>query len=44
MTSRTGVIAEKIGMTRIFNEDGQSVPVTVLRIDNLQVVAQRTKE
>ena len=43
MTSRTGVIAEKIGMTRIFNEFGQSVPVTVLRIDNLQVVAQRTK-
>jgi len=43
MTSRTGVIAEKIGMTRIFDEFGQSVPVTVLRIDNLQVVAQRTK-
>jgi large subunit ribosomal protein L3 len=44
MTSRTGVIAEKIGMTRIFDEFGQSLPVTVLRIDNLQVVAQRTKE
>lgn len=42
MTSRTGVLAEKIGMTRIFNEFGQSVPVTVLQIDNLQVVAQRT--
>ncbi len=42
--SRTGVLAEKIGMTRVFNEDGQQVPVTVLKLDNLQVVAQRTKE
>jgi large subunit ribosomal protein L3 len=42
--SRTGVIAEKIGMTRIYDEFGASVPVTVLRLDNLQVVAQRTKE
>jgi large subunit ribosomal protein L3 len=42
--SRTGVLAEKIGMTRIYDEDGQSVPVTVLQINNLQVVAQRTKE
>lgn len=41
--SRTGVLAEKIGMTRVFNEDGQQVPVTVLKLDNLQVVAQRTK-
>ena len=41
-TSRTGVLAEKIGMTRIFDEFGQSVPVTVLKIDNLQVVGQRT--
>ncbi len=44
MTSRTGVLAEKIGMTRIYNEFGQSIPVTVLQINNLQVVAQRTKE
>ena len=42
MTSRTGVLAEKIGMTRIF-QDGISIPVTVLQLDNLQVVAQRTK-
>lgn len=42
--SRTGVLAEKIGMTRIYDEFGQSVPVTVLQIDNVQVVAQRTKE
>lgn len=41
--SRTGVIANKIGMTRIYNEDGVSVPVTVLQLDNLQVTAQRTK-
>lgn len=42
--SRTGVLAEKIGMTRIYDEFGQQIPVTVLKIDNLQVVAQRTKE
>jgi large subunit ribosomal protein L3 len=42
MAMRTGVLAEKIGMTRIFNEFGQNVPVTVLRLDNLQVTAQRT--
>jgi large subunit ribosomal protein L3 len=40
---RTGVIAQKLGMTRIYDEDGQHVPVTVLQLDNLQVVAQRTK-
>lgn len=40
--SRTGVIANKIGMTRIFDEFGRSVPVTVLQLDNLQVTAQRT--
>lgn len=41
--SRTGVIANKVGMTRVYDADGVSVPVTVLQIDNLQVVAQRTK-
>ncbi|HKL68157.1 50S ribosomal protein L3 [Salibaculum sp.] len=41
---RSGVIAKKVGMTRIFQEDGRQVPVTVLRLDNLQVVAQRTAE
>ena len=39
---RTGVIAKKLGMTRLFLEDGRQVPVTVLQLDNLQVVAQRT--
>ena len=39
---RTGVIARKVGMTRIFNEDGRHVPVTVLSLDGCQVVGQRT--
>ena len=39
---RSGVIAKKIGMTRIFTEDGQQVPVTVLHMDNVQVVSTRT--
>jgi len=38
---RTGVIAKKLGMTRLFQEDGRHVPVTVLSLDNLQVVARR---
>ncbi len=41
---RTGLIAQKLGMTRIFDEDGTHVPVTVLKVDNVQVVAQRTAE
>src|SRR6266853_1638994 len=41
---RTGLIAQKIGMTRIFNDDGNHVPVTVLKVDNCQVVAVRTQE
>lgn len=41
---RTGLIAKKEGMTRVFDENGQQVPVTVLRVDNCQVVAQRTIE
>ncbi|MGB1360842.1 MAG: 50S ribosomal protein L3 [Alphaproteobacteria bacterium] len=39
---RTGLIAKKIGMSRIFNETGQHVPVTVLQIDNVQVVTVKT--
>ena len=38
---RTGVIAKKMGMTRLFREDGRHVPVTVLALENLQVVAVR---
>ena len=41
---RTGLIAEKLGMTRVFADDGAHVPVTVLRVDGLTVVAQRTAE
>ncbi|MFB2532756.1 50S ribosomal protein L3 [Paracoccus sp. p4-l81] len=41
---RSGVIAKKLGMTRLFMEDGRQVPVTVLHLDNLQVVAQRTAD
>ena len=39
---RTGLIAKKLGMSRLFNETGQHVPVTVLQIDNLQVVNVKT--
>ena len=39
---RSGIIAKKAGMTRLFIEDGKQIPVTVLQMDNLQVVAQRT--
>src|SRR3954447_8789681 len=41
---RTGLIARKLGMTRVFTDEGNHVPVTVLRVDNCQVVAQRTQE
>lgn len=41
---RSGVIAQKLGMTRIFTEDGAQVPVTVLGLQNCQVVAQRTAD
>jgi large subunit ribosomal protein L3 len=41
---RTGLIAQKMGMTRIFTEEGNHVPVTVLKVDNCQVVAVRTEE
>ena len=41
---RSGVIAKKVGMTRLFMDDGKQIPVTVLQLDSLQVVAQRTVE
>ena len=41
---RTGVIAKKVGMTRLFQDDGRHVPVTVLALENLQVVARREAE
>ncbi|MBO0344832.1 50S ribosomal protein L3 [Roseibium limicola] len=41
---RSGVIAQKVGMTRIYNDAGEHVPVTVLRLEKCQVVAHRTEE
>ena len=41
---RTGVITQKVGMTRLFLEDGKHVPVTVLKLDGCQVVATRSEE
>src|SRR3954464_11770042 len=41
---RSGVIAQKVGMTRVFTDAGVHVPVTVLRLANCQVVAHRTKD
>lgn len=43
-TGRTGLIAKKLGMSRLFNEDGSTVPVTLLHVDNVRVVATRTAE
>ena len=39
---RSGMIAQKVGMTRVFGEDGSHIPVTVLKVDKCQVVAKRT--
>ncbi|WP_343314569.1 50S ribosomal protein L3 [Brucella sp. BE17] len=41
---RSGVIAQKLGMTRVYNDAGEHVPVTVLRMESCHVVAQRTVE
>ncbi len=41
---RSGVIAQKVGMTRIFTDAGEHVPVTVLKLENLQVLSQRTAD
>ncbi len=41
---RSGLIAKKMGMTRLFGADGSHVPVTVLQLDGLQVVGRRTME
>jgi large subunit ribosomal protein L3 len=41
---RTGLLARKLGMTRLFKDDGTHVPVTVLHLDEVRVVAQRTQE
>jgi large subunit ribosomal protein L3 len=41
---RTGLIAQKLGMSRVFDADGKHVPVTVLKMDGCQVVAVQTQE
>ena len=41
---RSGLLAQKVGMTRIFTDAGEHVPVTVLKVDHCQVVAHRTQE
>jgi large subunit ribosomal protein L3 len=44
MPMRSGVIAQKVGMTRVFTDAGEHVPVTVLRLGQCQVIAHRTKD
>ena len=41
---RSGVIAQKVGMTRVFTDAGEHVPVTVLKVEGCQVVAHRTMD
>jgi large subunit ribosomal protein L3 len=41
---RTGILAQKLGMTRLFDDDGGHVPVSVLRVDDCEVVAARSPE
>ena len=41
---RTGVIAKKLGMTRLFQDDGRHVPVTVLSLEGLQVISRREQD
>ncbi len=43
-SGRTGLIARKLGMSRLFNEDGSTVPVTVLHIDDVRVIGRRTTD
>src|SRR5512144_1440371 len=41
---RSGVIAQKVGMTRVFTDAGEHIPVTVLKLSNCQVLGHRTTE
>ena len=41
---RTGLIARKLGMSRLFNDDGSTVPVTLLHVDDVRVVAVRSTD
>jgi large subunit ribosomal protein L3 len=44
MAMRSGVIAQKLGMTRVFTDDGEHIPVTVLRLENCQVIGHTTAD
>jgi large subunit ribosomal protein L3 len=44
MAMRSGVIAQKLGMTRVFTDDGEHIPVTVLRLENCQVIGHKTAD
>ena len=41
---RTGLVALKMGMTRLFNDAGDQVPVTILKVDECRVISHRTVE
>ena len=41
---RCGIVARKLGMSRLFNEDGEHVPVTVLRVEDLEVLSIKTAD
>ena len=41
---RSGVVAQKLGMTRVFTDAGEHIPVTVLRLAQCQVIGHRTKD
>ena len=41
---RCGVIVRKLGMSRVFNDAGEHIPVTVLKLDNVEVVSTRSKD
>jgi large subunit ribosomal protein L3 len=44
MAMRSGVIAQKLGMTRVFTDDGEHIPVTVLKLENCQVIGHKTAD
>jgi large subunit ribosomal protein L3 len=44
MAMRSGVIAQKLGMTRVFTEEGEHIPVTVLKLDQCQVLGHKTAD
>ena len=41
---RSGLIAQKVGMSRMFSENGKHIPVTVLKVDACEVIAVRSEE